>query len=394
MKLYFTVDPPHHWVRVGENGVEASGVAAELKDVPADLLSRPCTAVVPGEWVAIHHVSVPARSRAKMLAAVPYALEESLSADVEDLHFVPIHWKVGEPAVVAVVAQKLVSDWLEACSAAGLPIDSIVPDYTLLPIHPATQYTLAVQPDSRLLIRSADGDGIALDQDILGSWLDQLPEEAVSLAVNNQDQVREIISSNRDVDVRYWDFGDDFDSWLAHDSSNEVNLLQGEFRQKSRTTSLSSFRIAIILVSCAIGLKLLSDAWLYFSLSSESRRLDQEMAQLVTDTFPHITNVIPSREQFIMQQEIDKLRGVQVASGDYLLFLSSVAKATQGQEVTVEDLTYREGKLTVSCSVSDFGAVDRLQQRFTEDARVRVELASSSASEGRVTGRFVIEPAI
>jgi general secretion pathway protein L len=394
MNLYFSIDPPHRWVRIRDREVESTGEAATLADIPLTLAPQVITAVVPGEWVATHHVSVPARSRAKMLAAVPYALEEFLSAEVDDLHFVPVHWKAGEEAIVAVVARNLVSGWIEDCRDAGISVDRIVPDYTLLPMHPATRYTVAKVPGGRLLVRSDDGGGIAFDEGFLDSWLDELSDESVSVALNDEEEVRRLIAEDRDVDARFWDFGSGPDDWLTHKQDNQVNLLTGEFRQKSQNANLSGFRIAIILVACAVGIKVLGDAWLYISLSAESGRLDRQMARTIMDTFPDVTNVIPSREQFIMQQEMDKLQGVQFASGDYLLFLSAVARATQGSNVTVEDLTYRDGKLTVSCTVSDFGAVDKLQQKFAGDDRVSVDLASSSASEGRVTGRFVIERAI
>ena len=359
-----------------------------------------------------------------MLAAVPYALEEALSADVEDLHFVPVHWKAGEAAIVAVTARQLVRGWLDSCADAGIPVDRLVPDYTLLPMHPATRYTVASLQEGRLLVRSDGGGGIAIDEDFFDHWLDEIAQhekigqggigrdgigqdgigqdgigkddrqgDTISLAINDEDLVRRLIAGERDVDARYWDFGSGLGDWLTHKPEGQIDLLTGDFRQKSRAANLSSYRVALIIVACAIGVKLLGDAWLYFSLSSESRRLDQQMAQIITDIFPGVS-VIPSREQFIMQQEMDKLLGTRTVAGDYLLFLSAVTRATRGKNVTVEDLTFREGKLTVSCTVSDFGAVDDLQQRFSEDNRISADLASSSASEGKVTGRFILERAI
>jgi general secretion pathway protein L len=409
MNLYFTVEAPHRWVRMNEDEIDSMGEAAALADIPLMPMPRSITGVVRGEWVATHTVMVPARTRAKMLAAVPYALEEALSADVEDLHFVPVYWKAGEAAIVAVTARQLVRGWLDSCADAGIPVDRLVPDYMLLPMHPATRYTVASLHEGRLLVRSDGGGGIAIDEDFFDHWLDEIAQQdkmgqseigqndrqgdTISLAINDEDLVRRLIAGERNVDARYWDFGTGLGDWLTHKPEGQIDLLTGDFRQKSRTANLSSYRVALIIVACAIGVKLLGDAWLYFSLSAESRRLDQQMAQIITDIFPGVS-VIPSREQFIMQQEMDKLLGTRTVAGDYLLFLSAVTRATRGKNVSVEDLTFREGKLTVSCTVSDFGAVDDLQQRFSEDNRISADLASSSASEGKVTGRFILERAI
>ena len=43
-------------------------------------------ALVPSAHVLLTHAQVPARRASQLLAAVPYALEESLAGDVDDLH--------------------------------------------------------------------------------------------------------------------------------------------------------------------------------------------------------------------------------------------------------------------------------------------------------------------
>jgi len=73
-----------------------------------------------------------------------------------------------------------------------------------------------------------------------------------------------------------------------------------------------------------------------------------------------------------------------------MLLVSVVAATGRGQNVDIEDLSYRNGKLTINASVRDFNAVDQLSKKFDQDPRVAAQLASSSANDGRVTGRFII----
>jgi general secretion pathway protein L len=65
---------------------------------------------------------------------VPYALEEHLAADIEELHFA-IGKRAGDSlrAPVAVVARALLQEWLTTLRAAGLEPSAIYADSDLLP---------------------------------------------------------------------------------------------------------------------------------------------------------------------------------------------------------------------------------------------------------------------
>ena len=65
--------------------------------------ARRIVVLVPGEEVALHEARVPGHNRQRVLRVVPYALEEELASDVEDLHFALGRSLGGERYPVAVV---------------------------------------------------------------------------------------------------------------------------------------------------------------------------------------------------------------------------------------------------------------------------------------------------
>ena len=130
MILYFTINSPHQWVRLDNKGVHDSGVASSLAELPE---AESCVAVVPGEQVVTRTESLPARSRQKLLAAIPSAIEDSLVSPVDQLHFSVLHTGPENRVTFAYVDRGLISQWLGEVNEAGLNLVSLLPDYLLLP---------------------------------------------------------------------------------------------------------------------------------------------------------------------------------------------------------------------------------------------------------------------
>ena len=97
--------------------IDARGVPAGIAQSGPLMLAAPRTAgrrvcvLVPGADVLLAEPEVPARAGAKLQQLVPYALEEQLADDIDDLHFA-----IGKRATessrtpVAVVARALMNE--------------------------------------------------------------------------------------------------------------------------------------------------------------------------------------------------------------------------------------------------------------------------------------------
>ena len=99
--------------------------------------------VVPGESVVTRKVNVPSRQRQKVISALPYILEESLSGEIESLHVCLLHWKPGSESIAAVISKLDLQQWLAELEQAGIQMDSLIPEYLLVPLHPQTRITVA-----------------------------------------------------------------------------------------------------------------------------------------------------------------------------------------------------------------------------------------------------------
>jgi len=143
MKTYLRLETPFEWVRVNGQTVEAFGQVPSLDDYPLQGDDE-VIGVVSGEWLTTHQVTLPAKSKKQFNAALPYALEESISEDVDNMHFVCPVWKVGEPCNVMVVSKAKMLDWQALCNKHRLPITQLLPDHALVPFHDAADCSIAL----------------------------------------------------------------------------------------------------------------------------------------------------------------------------------------------------------------------------------------------------------
>src|SRR5207248_1404181 len=106
--------------------------------------------IVPGTDVLLAEPEVPVKAGLKLQQLVPYALEEQLADNIEDLHFA-IGKRASDSirAPVAVVARALLDEWLATLRSSGIEPEAIHAESDLLPGNPAHAVVL-LEEDHRL----------------------------------------------------------------------------------------------------------------------------------------------------------------------------------------------------------------------------------------------------
>ena len=151
-------------------------------------LAKVNVAWVPTEQVSLMAQFVPGKRKQDWLAALPYALEESLSEPVENLHFVALNRDEAGLVSVAIISKSRMQHWVEQLQAAGLGHVQLVADCFQVPVAQTSIQDKAVvwsvfnQQDNhndqneqgnqtqRCLVRTGDYSGFAGSAD----WYQQL----------------------------------------------------------------------------------------------------------------------------------------------------------------------------------------------------------------------------
>src|ERR1700730_576261 len=122
LRLPRAPEEPPSWLVAGARGARVGPQqSGPLSLAAARAAGRRVCVLVPGADVLLAEPDVPVKAGARLQQLVPYALEEHLADDIDDLHFA-IGRRAGEAsrAPVAVVARALLDEWLAGFGARGL----------------------------------------------------------------------------------------------------------------------------------------------------------------------------------------------------------------------------------------------------------------------------------
>jgi general secretion pathway protein L len=190
--------------------------------------------------------------------------------------------------------------------------------------------------------------------------------------------------------VREWDIGTEFSEWLRHHTHVDTtgNLLQGDYKSRHQGQDVSRYKIAAALLIAAFVIQFVASGYEYFNLAAQDKRLNEEIETVFRSTFPDVQRIVNPRLQ--MEQRLKRLKSGHVGEGEFQVLLSAVARAIPAAKGKIEEISFRDNALTVTCITQDFAGLDTLKQRFAEDPLISVELLSSGSRDNRVNGRFKI----
>ena len=257
MNLYLKLEAPYEWARVNGQKVEAFGEVPSIAEFPV-LEDDNLIGVVPGEWVTTQVVNLPARTRKQFETALPYALEESIAQDVEELHFVCNNWSPSTDCVVHVIAREKMLEWQNLANQHRLPIQQLIPDHALLPFHEASDSSLALVEDhigDRLMAKQRSGQSHSLDQNLIDLWLLEIPVDSV-VAVNDEELTKKLIEEYPSRDFRHWSFGSKIAHWLEYSPGANVNLWGDKYRPRMRGLNTKVLLIPMLIFCASIVVQL------------------------------------------------------------------------------------------------------------------------------------------
>ncbi|MDE2261425.1 MAG: hypothetical protein KGL45_02760, partial [Gammaproteobacteria bacterium] len=342
----------------------------------------------------------PAKAGTKLQQLVPYALEEQLAEDIEDLHFAIGRRQEDSARVpVAVVARKLMDEWTTLLKSNGLEPEALYADSELLPQNPGQ--AVALLEEDAVVVRPPSGAVVTLPADALGEALEIAlagiepgtpggrglilytgPAEwhrhaaTVEAARNRFEGIQIQLLTGGPLAL----FAQQLPTAAA------TNLLQGPYTAATtHPVGWGAWRMAAMLLAGFIGLHIAGKAAELTVLKHTDSRLDASIEQVFRTAMPGQPDTYEARRQ--MQQRLAAVRASQ-ASGGFLLALQALVQAHgAAPEAVLEALTFRDGSLELKASAPSVESLDRLSRQLRQQgwqARLVAGNPAGSAYEGRI----------
>jgi general secretion pathway protein L len=399
LRLPRTPDQPASWLVTDARGVPSGPPQSGplTLAVPRAAGRRVCV-LVPGADVLLAEPDVPVKAGAKLQQLVPYALEEHLAEDIDDLHFA-IGRRTsdsGARAPVAVVARALLDDWLTTLREAGLEADVVYADSDLLPKNPGQ--AVALLEEDAVFVRPPGGSPVTLPADALGQALEiaQAGADATTGgrglilytgAAEWQRHSPQIEAARPQFDgikVQLLTGGPLalFAQQLVE--GNPINLLQGTYAPtSSRAVGFRAWRVAAMLLGCLIALHVVGKAAELTVLKKREHQVDSSIRDTYHSAMPGDVAVTEARAH--MERRLAATRG---AGGGLLPALQALAQARDSAPGTsVQSLNFHAGQLEMKLSAPDASSLDRLSQSLRSNgwaADLTGGTNAGSGYEGRI----------
>jgi general secretion pathway protein L len=351
-------------------------------------------ALAPAAQILLAEPELPPGGGAKLARAVPFALEEQLTEDVDQLSFAIGHRRSTGGTPVAVVSRTALQGWIADLSAAGFDAQAIYPDISLMPENPGQ--TVLWLEHERLAVRRPGAIPFAVELSPVREALVVAGLIADPLTPSEQPKAKEnaVLYLTRDdwarVQGEFEDLLEEFASlkvqlladgplpWLARGmgASETVNLLQGEF---SRSTDYNErwrqWRVAALLAVALLGVHVTAQGLQIRHAKHESAALDSEISQVFSFAMPGDALSDPRRQ---MQTRLDRIRQSGAGPQFFLRALQTLSGALAATPKTaISALSYREDALDMTVTAPSLAAISQLTQ-YAGKQGVAAEIQSSN----------------
>jgi len=390
------------WLTIDDSGEsETTRQRGSLTLAAAVSRTGKVVALAPATQIVLAEPELPPGSGVKLARAVPFALEEHLTEDIDQMSFAVGRRRPNGGTPVAAVSRAVLQGWISALNAADLEPLAVYPDISLMPENPGQtvlwleQGRLAVRRPGKLpfavelspVSEALVVAGVIADPFDAGSE-PKIPENAV-LYVTREDWAR--------VHVEFEQLTEKFDSlkvqllpdgplpWLARTlaATDAVNLLQGEF---TRTTDFGArwrqWRTAAALAAGLLVAHVAAQALQIRQAKHEAAALDGQIASVFSSAMPAETMQQDPRRQ--MQSRLERIRKSGASPEYFLRTLKVLGDALAATPKTdIDALSYREQSLDMKVSAPSLAALSQLSQLVGKQG-MTAEIQSSTPIAGGV----------
>ena len=397
------------WLVCNTDGqVIVNPVSGELAQSLQMSAGRRVVVIVPAGETLATDSDAPARSAAKLAQVVPFALEERVADEIENLHFaIGERAEAGARVPVVVVARARVDAWLAELRAAGLNPTAIYSAAQLVPSMPGQM--IALLENDSLTLRVGDApplvmpalsitDGVEMALATQQSPVAGLEPAPLGLLLYtghdewqaHQNEIDALRDRFTGVKVQLLPSGPLSVLAPAAANSEAVNLLQGALAVASPLDlGWRAWRWAAALAG---GLILLHIGARYFELS----RIEKNEAALDTSIEEAFRVAMPGQNNATNARRRVELRLAEVRSGGggtLLPALSALAIArSAAPAATIEGITFRDGSLQLRIVAPDAASLDAIGQQLRA-ASWQANIVSGSASGDSYRGNMEVRKA-
>jgi general secretion pathway protein L len=398
------------WVLADSNGTRRGGVVSgSLEEAAAAVGENAVIVLLPAADILLTSVHVPARLNAKVRTALPFALEENLADDVENLHFAIGERQENDRLSVAIVTHEKMSRWLQRLSEVGIEAAIVVAENQGLAKIPGT---MSVLIDNATVMFNDGADAEFSMQDVkpsdvlvmtghLGETQQEDGDNSTHLVAFCTPEEEEKLSHDwialrnelHSVDVNVLPDGVLPKLAVTVAAGHGINLLQGRYGKKTEYGRLlRPWKVAALLMLALAFVAVAMKGVAYYQLTGDEADLraqfNAEYRLLRPADTREIVDPVATVESL--------LRGAGTSSAPQV-FLPSLhelgAAIAANAGAKIETITYRAGVIDLRLTTPDVATLDNIQKAVSASGRFQASIQSTVQVADKINGVIKIREA-
>ena len=364
--------------------IDRDAVVAALRG-DANALSRaaagePLHLLVDGRLARVMQASIPARSQRLAAQAAPYAVEDELVEEIDQVHIVCGPATATGSRAVAVINKQTSEHLLAPLREIGVNLAAAVPEFLALPLQPGA-WSLAGDTD-RLIVRTGLYSGFSSEPEVFNQLANKLMREQTptQLDLYGDSAVPETLAGIR---FKRHSLPQGILGLMAPACVTEdtLDLLPSQYRVRQghshRGLFLAGGLLALaLIVHLGFGLRQ------KHQLATELADVHRAQAAVMHEAFPTITRLVNPRVQAAqVVAELRKNSRVPQSVLESLYRIGTVSNAQAGNGPVLDGLNYADGTLLLRVRASNMTALESYNSALKSSLHVGV-VSVESIAEG------------
>lgn len=358
--LQFHVDDSATLLAIDKAGtVLEKQVVRDFSDLNSD---QQLIVLIPGQHVLMSSVKLPKTNRRELIKAIPFALEEQVASDIDQLYFVLGEKEEHDQWVVAAIDKEIFEKYKQKLKSNQLSPLAIIPDFLVVP-YTVGEWTIVVDNEmvqvrtGKQLGFSAEIKNLSLLLQLTGGHEQSVPKQITWYGKVDAPPIpTKIPITVRDNDEM---------TYAALIGELPFNLLPTKYRPQYTENKLKRYwRLAAY--AGAAGIFVLFSSmfiqWAYWY--KQANYLHQQISSAYQALFPRDTSENDVRSR--MQNELNALLKANQENQFIQLVEQSAMVLQQHPQITVESLTYQNDQLVVELTADTLAGLEEVVRTMNQ----------------------------
>ena len=375
---------------------ESSFLPCEWEDIRKYQRGSKVVLLIPDSDVSLAETKIPSKNKKQMLQAIPYALEDTLAEDIDDLHFSAYRETDDANVKVAVINKDRLGYWVDLLKEKDITVHYVLPALFGLSVA-ETGWSVDIG-DHEAQIRQNALEGFSCSLDVLDYLLPAAIEEhqPEALYVSGESLRVTRILQNQEIDIRVGTPASVVNS-ESLEPALALNLLNNFSRGESALKNInwSPWKPVAVIGSLLLATWVGMFMWQNNLARQQLDTIESQITSVYKSAIPNGKQTDADAQLSSMTSTLSQLQGnLNAASVSPLPTIARLAPVLkQFSKMSIKELGFKRNKLEVKVETPNLSMLDQFKQAAATN-KLEVSIGSSKTTADSVASTLIVQEAI